>query len=148
MGPFLILHAQIFTEYKGALILIRALELSSRFDINDSSLGAMNLTDLVHGLLVFARYDLVGTVHGLAVLTGLESPWNVFWRSKIQTMNNVSEGMLLDVGNTDIIVCVNVTVNWNEFTGQNVDEGGISGTVGTNKNKSSKLEGDLGDLRI
>src|SRR4030088_3223843 len=59
--------------------------------------------------------------------------------------------MLLDVGDTDVFVGVDITDSWDEFTGQDVDKSGLSGTIGTNDGNTGTeraLEGDIGDLGL
>ena len=40
--------------------------------------------------------------------------------------------MLLDVGDTDVLVGVDISGGWDKLTGQDVDQSGLSSTVGTN----------------
>jgi len=119
-------------------------------DTNDTSLSTLDAVDLVHSLLVIVGDDLVGTVHGLTVLTGLETPLDVLRWGLLQVVINVSESVLLDVGDTDVLVLVNVTRGWDKLTSQNVDQGGLSGTVWTDDGDTGTkraLEGNVLDLR-
>ena len=93
---------------------------------------ALDLVDLVHGLLVLLGDDLVGTVHGLTILTSLESPLDVLGRSLVEVVIDVSESVLLDVGNTDVLVLVDITRGGDKLTSQDVDESRLASTVGTN----------------
>lgn len=150
-NPLLGLHADVVTQRPGDLVLVGVLELAARVDANDTTEGTLDLVDLVHGLLILLGNDLVGTVHGLTILTSLETPLNVLGRSRVQVVINVGEGVLLDVGNTDVLVLVDVTGGGDKLTSQDVDKGGLSGTVGANDgNTGAKgdLESDVLDLGL
>lgn len=150
-SPLLVLHADVLTKGERALILVRVLELAAGVDTDDTALGALDLVDMVHSLLVLLGDDLVGTVHGLAILTSLETPLNVLRGSLVEVMVDVGESVLLDVGDTDVLVLVDLTGGGDQLTSQDVDEGGLSGTVGTNDGNTGAeraLEGDVGDLRL
>lgn len=150
-SPLLVLHANVLSESERALVLVRVLELPTGVDTDDATLGTLDLVDLVHGLLVLFGDDLVGTVHGLTVLTSLETPLDVLGRSLVQVVINVRESVLLDVRDTDVLVLVDITGGGDKLTSQNVDKGGLSGTVGTNDGNTRAeraLEGDLGDLGL
>ena len=82
-NPSLVLHADILAKCERTFVLVAVLELSSALDANDTTLRTLNLEDLVHGLLVVLGDDLVGTIHGFTVLTGLESPLDVLGRSLV-----------------------------------------------------------------
>ncbi|TLS26533.1 hypothetical protein PpBr36_04202 [Pyricularia pennisetigena] len=134
-----------------ALVLVRVLELSAGVDADDAALGTLDLEDLVHGLLVLLSDDLVGTVHGLTVLTSLETPLNVLGRSLVQVVVDVGECVLLDVGDTDVLVLVDLTGSGDELTSQDVDQSRLAGTVGTNDGNTGAeraLEGDVTDLGL
>ncbi|QBZ65042.1 hypothetical protein PoMZ_06746 [Pyricularia oryzae] len=149
--PALVLHANVLTQSERALVLVRVLELSTGVDADDAALGTVDLEDLVHGLLVLLGDDLVGTVHGLTVLTSLETPLDVLGRSAVQVVVDVGESVLLDVGDTDVLVLVDLTSSGDKLTSQDVDESRLSGTVGTNDgNTGTKraLEGDVADLGL
>ena len=45
---------------------------------------------------------------------------------------DVSESVLLNVGDTDVLVLVDLTGGGDQFTRQDVDQSGFTGTVGTN----------------
>ncbi|KAK1245414.1 hypothetical protein MKX08_005043 [Trichoderma sp. CBMAI-0020] len=127
------------------------LELSTGVDANDTTLSALNLEDLVHGLLIGLGDDLVGTVHGLTILTSLETPLDVLGRSLVQVVINVGESVLLDVGDTDVLVLVDLTTSGDELTAKNVDQGRLSSTVGANDGNTraqGALEADVGDLGL
>lgn len=150
-SPLLILHADVVTKGERALVLVRVLELPTGVDTNDTALGTLNAVDLVHGLLVLLGDDLVGTVHGLTVLTSLETPLDVLGGSLVQVVINMRESVLLDVRNTDVLVLVDVTGSGDKLTSQDVDESGLSGTVGTDDSDTGTkraLEGDLRDLGL
>lgn len=150
-GPLLLLFANVFTESERALVFVRVLELAARVDTDDTALGVFDVVDLVHGLLVFVGDDLVGAVHGLTVLTSLESPLNVLGGSLVEVVIDVGESVLLDVGDTDVLVLVDVTRGWDKLTSQDIDKGGLSGTVGTDDGDTGTeraLEGDVGNLRL
>lgn len=150
-GPLLALHADVLTERERALVLVGVLELSARVDADDTTGGALDLVDLVHGLLVLVGDDLVGTVHGLAVLTGLETPLDVLGGGLVEVVINVGEGVLLDVGDTDVLVLVDLTLGGDQFTSEDIDQGGFTGTVGTddgNTGAKGDLEGDVADLGL
>ena len=149
--PPLVLQADVLTESEGALVLVGVLELPAGVDTDDTTLGTLDLVDLVHGLLVLLGDDLVGTVHGLTVLTSLETPLDVLGRSAVEVVIDMSESVLLDVGNTDVLVVVDLTLGGDKLTSQDVDKGGLSGTVGTNDGNTGAeraLEGDVGDLGL
>lgn len=64
---------------------------------------------------------------------------------------NVSESVLLDVGNTDVLVLVDLATSGDKFTSQDVDEGRLAGTVGPNDGNTGAeraLEGDVGKLGL
>ena len=88
--------------------------------------------DFVHGLLVFLGDDLVGTVHGLTIFTSLEPPLNVFGRSLVQMVINMGESVLLDVGDTNVLVVVDLTLGGDKLTSQDVDKGRLASTIGSN----------------
>jgi hypothetical protein len=149
--PPLVLHANVLTESEGTLVLVGVLELPAGVDADDTTLGTLDLVDLVHGLLVLLGDDLVGTVHGLTVLTSLETPLDVLRRSLVEVVVNVCESVLLDVRNTDVLVVVDLTRGGDKLTSQDVDKGGLSGTVRTNDGNTGSeraLEGDVGDLGL
>ncbi|GFF58995.1 hypothetical protein IFM46972_11263 [Aspergillus udagawae] len=148
-GPLLALHADVLTESERAFVLVAVLELTTSVDTDDTAEGTFDLVNLVHGLLVILGDDLVGAVHGLTVLTGLETPLNVLRGSLVEVVIDVSESMLLDVGDTDVLVLVDITAGGDELTSQDVDEGGFTSTVGTdngNTRAQRDLEGDVGEL--
>lgn len=129
-SPLLVLLADIFPQNERALVLIRVLELSSRVDTNDTTLRALDLVDLVHGILIFGRDDLVGTIHRLTILTRLETPLDVFRRRLVQVMIDMSKGMLLDVCDTDVFVLVDFTTleqvsTYAAASPQKIGEGGL-----------------------
>ena len=149
--PALVLHADVLTESARALVLVAILELSAGADANDAALGALNLEDLVHGLLIILGDDLVGAVHGLAIFTSLESPLDVLRRSLVQVVIDVGESVLLDVGDTDVLVLVDLTLGGDELASEHVDQGGLASTVGANDGNTRAqraLEGDIGDLGL
>ena len=120
-------------------------------DADDTSLGTFDLIDLVHSLLVLVGDDLVGPVHCLTILTSLETPLDVLRRSLVQVVIDMSEGMLLDVGDTDILVGIDITLCGDEFTSEYIDQGRFACTVGTdNGNTRTKgaLEGNVGYLGL
>jgi len=149
--PPLVLHADVVTEGERTFVLVRVLELSTAVDTDDATLGALDAVDLVHGLLVLIGDDLVGAVHGLTVLTSLETPLNVLGGSRVEVVIDVSESVLLDVGNTDVLVLVNVTSSGDKFTSEDVDECGLAGTVGSNDGNTRTeraLESDILNLGL
>ena len=120
-------------------------------DADDTTLSTLNSVNLVHSLLIILGDDLVGAVHGLTVLTSLETPLDVLGGSAVQVVVDVGEGVLLDVGNTDILVLVDITASGDELTSEHVDEGGLAGTVGTNDGDTGAeraLEVDVLNLRL
>jgi len=150
-SPLLGLHADVLTQRPGDLVLVGVLELATRVDANDTTGGTIDRVNLVHGLLVLLGDDLVGTVHGLTVLTSLETPLDVLGGSGVQVVINVSEGVLLNVGDTDVLVLVDITGGGDQLTSQDVDESGLSGTVGTddsNTGAKGNLESDVPDLGL
>lgn len=150
-SPALALHADVLTQRERALVLVAVLELTTSVDTNDTTELALDLVDLVHGLLILVGDDLVGTVHGLTVLTGLETPLDVLGGSGVEVVINVSESVLLDVGDTDVLVLVDVTSGGDQLTGQDVDQGRFTSTVGTddgNTGAQGDLEGDVGELGL
>jgi len=149
--PALVLHANVLTEGERALILVGVLELSTGVDADDTALSTLNLEDLVHGVLISLRDDLVGTIHGLTIFTRLETPLDVLRGSAVEVVINVGESVLLNVGDTDVLVLVDLTGGGNELTSENVDERGLASTVGTNDSNTRSeraLESDIGDLGL
>ncbi|GJC94463.1 hypothetical protein ColKHC_03289 [Colletotrichum higginsianum] len=127
------------------------LELSAGVDADDAALGALDLEDLVHGLLISVGDDLVGTVHRLTILTSLETPLDVLGGGLVQVVIDVGEGVLLDVGDTDVLVLVDLTLRGDELTGEDVDERRLAGTVGANDGNTGAeraLERDVLDLGL
>jgi len=150
-SPLLVLHADVVTDGERTLVLVGVLELSTRVDTDNTTVGTLNLVDLVHGLLILVGDDLVGTVHGLTVLTSLETPLDVLRRSRVEVVIDVSESVLLNVGNTDVLVVVDFTLGRDQLTSEDVDEGRLSGTVGTNDGNTGAeraLEGALLNLGL
>ena len=149
--PALILHANVLAESERALVLVAVLELATAADANDTAERVLDLEDLVHGLLISIGDDLVGTIHGLAILAGLETPLDVLGGSAVKVVIDVGEGVLLDVGDTDVLVLVDLTRSGDQFTSEDVDEGRLAGTVGTddsNTRAKRALEVDIGDLGL
>ena len=150
-NPLLALHANVLTKGERALVLIRVLELAAGVNANDTTLGVVDGVDAVHGLLVVLGDDLVGTVHGLTVLTGLEAPLNVLGRGLVEVVVDVGESVLLDVGDTDVLVLVDITGCGDELTGEHVDKSGLASTIGADDGDTRAeraLEGDVGDLGL
>lgn len=148
-NPLLTLHADVLTEKERALVLVRVLVLATAGDGDDTTLGTIDLEDLVHGELVVIGDLFVGTVHGLTILTGLETPLDVLRWSLVQVVIDVGESVLFDVCDTDVLVDVDVTLGGDQFTGQNVDKSGFTSTVGSNDSDTRSkrdLEGDIGQL--
>lgn len=141
-SPLLGLHANVVTQRPRDLVLVGVLELATRVDANDTAEGALNLVDLVHGLLILLGNDLIGTVHSLTVLTGLETPLDVLGRSRVEVVIDVSESVLLNVGNTDVLVLVDLTGGGDKFTSQDVNESRLASTVGTDDG-NTRAKGDL-----
>lgn len=141
-NPALLLEANVLTKSERTFVLVGVLELSAGVDTNDTTLSAFDVVDLVHSLLIVVGDDLVGTVHGLTVLTGLETPLDVFGGGLFEVVINVSESVLLDVGDTDVLVLVDLTTGGNQFTGQDVDQSRFTGTVGTNDG-NTRAQGHL-----
>lgn len=149
--PALVLHADVLAEGERALVLVGVLELSTGVDTDDTALSALNLEDLVHRVLISLGDDLVGTIHGLTILTRLETPLDVLGRSAVEVIIDVSESVLLNVGDTDVLVLVDLTGGGNELTSEDVDEGGLASTVGAddgNTRSERALESDVGDLGL
>lgn len=149
--PALVLHADVLSESERTLVLVRVLELPAGVDADDATLGTLDLVDLVHGLLVLLSDDLVGTVHGLTVLTSLETPLNVLGGSLVEVVVDMGESVLLNVGDTDVLVVVDLTLGGDKLTSQDVDKGGLSGTVGTNDGNTGSertLEGNVLNLGL
>uniref|UniRef100_A0A098DMI5 Uncharacterized protein n=1 Tax=Gibberella zeae (strain ATCC MYA-4620 / CBS 123657 / FGSC 9075 / NRRL 31084 / PH-1) TaxID=229533 RepID=A0A098DMI5_GIBZE len=150
-NPSLVLHANVLTKGERTLVLVRVLELSSAVDTNDTSLATLDTEDLVHGLLISLGDDLVGTVHGLTILTSLESPLDVLGRSLVEMVIDVSESVLLNVGDTDVLVLVDLTLGRDKLTSEDVDQSRLAGTVGAdngNTRAQRALEGDVADLGL
>ena len=64
---------------------------------------------------------------------------------------DMCESVLLDVGNTYVLVLVDLTSSGDELTSQDVDESGLASTVGTddsNTGAERALEGNVGDLGL
>ncbi|KAH3668883.1 hypothetical protein OGAPHI_002638 [Ogataea philodendri] len=148
-NPSLRLHTDVLTQQERTLVLVSVLELPSSVDSLNSSWCTLDLEDLVHGLLI-VLVDLSGSsVHGLSVLTSLESPLDVLGWSLVQVRVDVGESVLLDVSNTTVLVHVNFTSSWEQLTSQNVNQSGLTSTVWTNDSNSGRqgtLESDVRDL--
>lgn len=150
-NPTLVLEANVLTEGERTLVLVRVLELAAGVDADDAAEGTLDTVSLVHGLLVLVGDDLVGAVHGLAILTSLETPLDVLGWGLLKVVIDMGESVLLDVGDTDVLVGVDVTDGWDQLTSEDVDESGLSGTVGANDGNTGAeraLEGDVGDLGL
>ena len=148
-NPTLVLHANVLSESEGTLVLVRVLELAARVNTDNATLGSFNAVDLVHGVLILIGDDLVGTIHGLTVLTSLETPLNVLRWGLLEVVIDVGESVLLDVGDTDVLVRVDISGGWDKLTSQDVDQGGLSSSVWTddgNTGSEGTLEGDIGNL--
>jgi len=64
---------------------------------------------------------------------------------------DMGERVLLDVRDTDILVVVDLTLGWDKLTSQDVDEGRLASTVGTNDGDTRTeraLEGNVGNLGL
>ncbi|KUI57464.1 hypothetical protein VP1G_10889 [Cytospora mali] len=147
----LVLLASVLDKSERALVLVRVLELSTGVNADDATLRTADPEDLLGSKLIILSDDLVGTVHSLTVLTGLETPLDVLGWGLVQVVIDVGESVLLDVGDTDVLVGPNLTLGGDELTGQDVDQGGLSSTVGANDGNTRAqraLEGDVGDLRL
>ncbi|KAI6776795.1 hypothetical protein HG530_000740 [Fusarium avenaceum] len=150
-NPSLVLHADVLTESERTLVLVRVLELSSAVDTDNTTLRTLNTEDLVHSLLIGLGDDLVGTVHGLTILTSLESPLDVLGRSLVQMVINMGESVLLNVGDTDVLVLVDLTLGRDKLTSEDVDQSRLASTVGTddgNTRAQRALERDVADLGL
>jgi hypothetical protein len=149
--PLLGLHAKVLTEQERTLVLVRVLELSSGVNTSNSSGGALDLVDLVHGSLIGVGDLSVGSVHGLSILTGLESPLDVLRGGGVKMGVDMGKGVLLDVSNSTVLVGVNLTGGGEQLTGQDVDKSGLTSTVGTDNGNSRRqraLERDVSDLGL
>jgi len=150
-GPLLVLLADVLTESERTLVFVGVLELATGMDTDDLTQGTFDLVDLVHSLLVILGDLLVGTVHGLTVLAGLETPLDVLGRSLVEVVIDVGERVLLDVGDTDVLVVVDLTGSGDQLSGQDVDQSGLTSTVGTDDSDTGAqrdLESDVGELRL
>ena len=150
-GPLLVLHADVVTKRERTLVLVRVLELSTAVDADNATHGAFDAVDLVHGLLVLVGDNLVGTIHGLAILASLETPLNVLGRSRVEVVIDMSESVLLDVGDTDVLVLVDVSGGGDKLTSEDVDKGRLAGTVGANDGDTGTeraLEGNVLNLGL
>ncbi|OAR01280.1 hypothetical protein LLEC1_01199 [Akanthomyces lecanii] len=150
-NPALVLHANVLAKGERALVLVRVLELSAAVDANDATLSTLDSENLVHGLLIILGDDLVSAVHGLTIFTSLETPLDVLGGSLVKMVIDMGESVLLDVGNTDVLVLVDLTLGGDEFTSKNVDQGGLASTVGTNNGNTGAeraLEGNVGNLGL
>ena len=149
--PLLLLgDSDVLTKGERTLVLVRVLELAARVDGDDLALGVLDPEDLVHSLLILLGDLGVGTIHSLAILTSLETPLDVLGRSFIEMVIDMGERMLLDVGDTDVLVLVELTRSGDKLTGEDVDQGGLSGSVGTDNGDTGSertLEVDVRDLR-
>lgn len=148
-NPALVLEANVLSESEGTLVLVGVLELAAGVDADNATLGTLDTVDLVHGVLILIGDNLVGTIHGLTILTSLESPLDVLRWGLLEVVIDVGESVLLNVGDTDILVGVNISGGWDKLTGQDVDQGGLSGSVRTdngNTGSEGTLEGDIGNL--
>ncbi|ROW16830.1 hypothetical protein VPNG_01505 [Cytospora leucostoma] len=147
----LVLLARVLDQSERALILVRVLELPTRVDTDNATLGTLDPEDLLGGKLIILSDDLVGTVHGLTVLTSLETPLDVLGWGLVQVVVDMGESMLLDVGNTDVLVGPDLTLGGDELTGQDVDQRGLASTVGADDSDTRSqraLEGDVLDLGL
>lgn len=149
--PLLGLHAEVLTEEERTLVLVRVLELSSGVDLSNSSGSALDLIDLVHGSLIGVSDLSVGSVHGLSILTGLESPLNVLRGSGVKMRINMGKSVLLDVSDSTVLVGVDLTSGGEQLTGQDVDKSGLTSTVGANDGNSGRkraLERNVSNLGL
>ncbi|KUI63666.1 hypothetical protein VM1G_12020 [Cytospora mali] len=147
----LVLLASVLNKSERALVLVRVLELSSGVNADNATLCTADPEDLLGGKLIILSDDLVGTVHSLTVLTGLETPLDVLGWGLVQVVIDVGESVLLDVGDTDVLVGPNLTIGGDELTSQDVDQSGLSSTVGANDGDTRAqraLEGDVGNLGL
>ncbi|ROV98021.1 hypothetical protein VMCG_07082 [Cytospora schulzeri] len=147
----LVLLARVLNQSERALVLVRVLELSTGVNADNTTLSTLDLEDLLGGKLIILGDDLVGTVHSLTILTSLETPLDVLGWGQLQVVVDVGESVLLNVGDTDVLVGPNLTLGGDELTGQDVDEGGLASTVGANDGNTGAeraLESDVLDLGL
>ena len=72
-------------------------------------------------------------------------------RSLLQVVVDMGESVLIDVGDMDVLVSVNITPGWDQFTSKDVDQGGLSGTVGANDGNTGSeraQEGNVANLGL
>jgi len=128
------------------LVLERALGLATSIEILDLDLldllVDLPLDELLHLGLLLGRDLASGLVDHLAILTVLVTPADVLVGGLVQVLLDVVEGVLGDVGDTNVGVLGDNTVGGDGLTGQDLDEGRLSGTVGSDDG-NTRVEGDL-----
>lgn len=127
------------------LVLVRLLELLSGDNLVDDSLDTLLDvgSTLGHLLLLLLGHDSVGLVHLLKILTSLVSPQHVLERGRVEVVINVVESVLGNVTDDQVGVLPHGTTQVGlSLTSQQLDQGGLSGTVGT-KDGDSRRERDL-----
>ncbi|GFZ45382.1 LOW QUALITY PROTEIN: hypothetical protein JCM24511_03108 [Saitozyma sp. JCM 24511] len=127
------------------LVLVRLLELLAGDNLVDDPLDAL-LDDggaLLHLLELLLGHDAARLVHLLEVLTGLVTPEHVLERGRVEVVVDVVEGVLGDVTNDQVGVLPDGTALVGlGLAGEQLDEGRLSGTVGT-QNGHTRRERDL-----
>jgi len=99
-----------------------------------------------HGLLqqfLLLRSQLTGSLdQGFPVLSVLVTPSDVLVGSFVEMLFNVVESVLSNVSNTEVGVLPHISFSGDEFTSEDLDDGGFTGTVGTNDGNTG-VEGAL-----
>jgi hypothetical protein len=134
------------------LVLIGLLELLTSDDLVDDPLLALDDDQgtILH-LLLLLLADLAGSLtHLLQVLTGLVTPQHVLEGGLVEVLVDVMESVLSDVTDDQVGVLPDLTTLVGlGVTDQQLDEGGLAGTVGTedgNTGRQGDLEGDIVEL--
>jgi len=128
------------------LVLEGALGLATSVEILDLDLldllVNLPLDELLHLSLLFGRDLAGGLVDHLAILAVLVTPADVLVGGLLQVLLDVVEGVLGDVGDTDVGVLGDNTIGGGSLTGQDLDKGGLSGSVGANDGNTG-VQGNL-----
>uniref|UniRef100_A0A1J3GZS4 Uncharacterized protein n=2 Tax=Noccaea caerulescens TaxID=107243 RepID=A0A1J3GZS4_NOCCA len=112
------------------LVLVATLLLAAAQQLLHHALHAVDHLDLVHLLLLLLLELARHLVQGLAVLAGGVTPLDVLVGGHVQVVLNVVEGVLRHVGHPQVGVLPHQAGLGLQLAGQQLDEGGLAGTVG------------------
>ena len=133
------------------LVLVRLLELLSSDKLLDDSLDTLDDDDstLLHLLLLFGGQLTRGLLEFLQILTSLVSPQHVVERGLVEVVIDVVESVLGNVTNDQVGVLPNLTTVLTGglgLTGQQLDQGGLTRSVGTENGDSGRQRDHQGDV--